>query len=88
MAHTINVTQDDIDHGVRGSSEFCPIARAIKREFPVWTYCSVGNSYLSIARSDDERGWRLPAEAQRFILDFDTNFHKVHPFSFELGEEL
>ena len=84
MKVQIDVTQEDLDEGVRCSFRKCPIARAIRRVFGgSW---SVG-SYTAVYR-DDSRSFiysvDLPREATVFMRAFDTG-DMLAPFSFEVG---
>ncbi len=81
---TIEVTQDDIDHGTRGSCNTCPVARAIKRATGFHNLVSARNVLAyNRERSTRPTAVNLPIEALRFINDFDCH-HPVQPFSFEL----
>lgn len=78
----IEVTQEDIDHGVRGSCKECPIARAMQRagfKFPrvnrysAWWFFPYGQC-------------DLPDIAQRAVRRFDLG-HGMSPFAFDLDVE-
>jgi hypothetical protein len=73
----IEVTQDDIDRGVIGDGDCCPIALAMRRR---WPNVSVGTRavYLSGMRMTE-----LPREARHFIVDYDLG-EPVYPFSFDV----
>ena len=83
----VNVTQKDIDEGVRRSSCECPIALALKRVTQA-PYITVGHSYArwGAAMRDPgvKYGW-FPSTASQFVADFD-NDGVGKPFSFELEE--
>ena len=77
----VEVTQDDIDRGVRHEPSECAIARAVGRAAMSdgrinvgvsWVYC---DAYLSWAN--------LPKTARTFVERFDSG-DDVKPFSFEL----
>ncbi len=71
---TIQVTQDDINHGVRNSCTDCPINRAAARElgistsfiatFPNWLKITIPEIPLS-------EWYRLPDPARTFLKRFD-----------------
>lgn len=78
----IHVTQEDIDKGVRGSSNSCPIARAIKREtdmvnFKVLTWALYNYQHEIICSFSDK--------TSSFILEYDLG-RRVKPFNFYLKE--
>ena len=78
----IHVTQNDIENGIKGNCEFCPVAIAMTRAFGrlvrVWNdHCLIG--YSPVIRID------TPAEVADFISDFDAFGEKgLKPFSFEI----
>jgi hypothetical protein len=75
---TIQVTQDDIDNGVRLSGKLCPIALACLR--------TIGMNYAEVF---DLWGWcnDIPTEVQDFVLAFDRDL-PVQPFSFTLPDSI
>lgn len=75
----IQVTQEDIDNGVRASCKFCPVASAIRRAFNNKAVVRTYNLDVSI----NDKLILLPLEAVDFILLFDAEV-KVKPFEFEL----
>lgn len=82
MKITVNVTQEDIDKGKRGSCADCPIAlaaiRALGTDEVRVTSDAIYWMGLSVLRHAPipEAGWM-------FIGGFDGG-EKVHPFSFEI----
>lgn len=85
----IEITQEDIDNGVRLHECRCPIALAVKR-----AYRDQGQSILPsvitryVFRMDGELrlpALKLPPEAQEFMHRFDGH-ELVHPFTFEAEE--
>ena len=74
---TINVTQECIDKGIKGSPSSCPIAIASNRVLaePV----SIGIYHMWI----DNSSTRLPSSAFKFRKDFDAS-KDVSPFSFDI----
>jgi hypothetical protein len=95
----VNVTQEDIDKGVRARCNECPLARATLRSVsrgmdPTGriTGVVVGVGYAGFDVYDGEwyHGWvclqdrnDFPPDANRFINDFD-NQRPVEPTSFQL----
>lgn len=78
---TINVTQDDIDAGIRRSHICCPIALACKREFK--DNFEEVNTFQIIFKSGSSIN--LPQLAFNFVHSFDTGLDVV-PFSFEIDD--
>ncbi len=77
----INVTQRDIERGIRFTSYTCPIARAARRH-PELKGCAVSPDSLAF----DNSGWvwtPLPEKACEFVDSFDGG-RPVKPFSFTL----
>ena len=80
MLVTVDVTQADIDAGVKRKCDQCPIARAVRRVVGADKEVTVNPVSIYI----DGGYWRTPLEASNFISDFD-NGHPVVPFSFEVN---
>jgi len=84
MKQLINVTQNDINLGKRGSGDSCPIARACKR---VKAFKSAPDLHVFTTRIALDRtnfyndGIRLPGIASAFITTFDEG-KAVKPFNF------
>lgn len=79
----IDVTADDILHGVRKSCSQCPLAYAFSRELG---YCvNVHGGRATNYKLGDGRIFMcyLPIDAQIFMLDFDSGY-PVEPFSFNV----
>lgn len=79
--YIINVTQQDIDKGIKRTCLTCPVAIAMAR--------ATGKS-ITVSRESFWYGMRrirLPKEAIDFIWAFDDD-RKVEPFSFEVTIEL
>lgn len=68
----INVTQRDIDNGMRGDGNFCPIAWATKRTTGART-TSIGREWARWNGSG--KSFRMPDYASRFVQKFDTRKH-------------
>lgn len=81
----IEVTQEDIDGGIKCSGLDCPVARAIRRVHPI--HGAVVSCGLYWVPGTGGKRIRLPDSALRFYRDFDTD-QKVEPFSFDLPIEL
>lgn len=71
----VKVTTKDIMEGKPGYSSFCPIALALKRQFPKQRICVAARINIGNYRRD------LPPKADDFILDFDHG-NRVYPFQF------
>lgn len=76
----IDVTQEDIDSGVQGSSYNCAIARALMRLGIGTAICVGGDSAFRV----DKDKYMLPKKGQMFVKKFDRNKKSVKPFSFAL----
>lgn len=79
----IEITQHDIDYGVQGECQLCPIARAVKRK--INGEVRVFGDDISIFTTDIIRRYRyykLPQKAKDFMQRFDDG-KKVRPFTFE-----
>ena len=74
----INVTQQDIDNGLRCNQTHCPIAIAVYR------CAALSFAVYSINMRYKEFNIQLPASVQEFIESFDNN-KEVQPFSFEVN---
>lgn len=82
---TVEVTQADIDAGIKESCVDCPIARAISRAVRVdarvgtyWVSWRIGNFLTELT---------LPVAAVGWIMAFDRGY-PVEPFTFELEAEV
>lgn len=82
MNLTVDVTQEDINHGERGNCNSCPVARAIQRASG--HECRAGGSQITIKPENGRNLYLVtPEAAWRFMYDFDMG-RKVEPFSFTL----
>jgi hypothetical protein len=81
----LNVTQDLIDHAVRGSSASCAVADAIKYQIPDVSHVQV--DIQTIRFSFPSRHERLvfltPRRVQEYIVDFDAG-DAIAPFTVQL----
>lgn len=76
----VTVEQKHIDNGVRKDCRCCPIALAIKKDFP--------NSVVDVHHDKvyvwaNNEMYKLPPEARHFIARYDHHV-KVEPFTFEM----
>ena len=80
----IQVTQKDIDKGLRSSCYECPIAHAFKRKVKnrVRYGFAVNSESIEHLTKDMWYSYALPKEAKRFIQRFDRD-QPVKPFTFE-----
>lgn len=94
MVITINVTQEDIDHGVQKDCKKCPVARAIKRTFQYLSQNLVvsvdyGCCYLDYPSFSGKFriNFGLPVAVDIFISAFDMGnpYKSVEPFSFQVN---
>lgn len=77
----IEVTENDIRHGIRGSVNHCPVALAVRRE---GYDASVGVSLVSIYQGSRVVAHaELPPEVRRWVRDYDWK-QPVGPISFDL----
>lgn len=81
MIVRIDVTAEDIAHGVRGECDSCPIALAIERTLGVVPL--VNRFDVALDGCDDDNAIDLPSEATFFIEDFDMGL-TPEPFAFDL----
>ena len=73
----IQVTQEDIDKGLRRRIDFCPVALAIRRQSEAKVVHVGGNSIMI-----DKREYYMPILVQKFITQFDL-YSIGLPFQFE-----
>ena len=75
----IEVTQEDIDKGVKENCVKCPVALSLRRLFPGEWEVDVGDDAIYAGGN-----WYTPPdEAQEFIAKFDAG-EPVAPFSFDV----
>ncbi len=87
MKKRVYVTKSDIRDGWTGGECHCPVARAIKRAFPM-TYVRVGGKTSTVGK---KRGIKLPPQVTEWIRHFDAQAFEardsntsVKPFRFTL----
>jgi hypothetical protein len=81
---TINVTQEHINRGIRGSADRCPIALATKEAIP----CPLVTVALRIALRDSPMHapyaeFKLPPWALSWVDYFDDDPQSVGPITLE-----
>ncbi len=76
----VDVTEEDITRGVRGSCTACPVALALRRATGT-NWASVDDSVMESAHSFNRA--ETPPEVVKFIYLFDAQ-GRVEPFSFEV----
>lgn len=80
----IDVTQEDINRGKKGSILSCPIALAVKRQtglHVVHAYCGAVEYSLAPREGKWMRG-DYPKEVQDWVMAYDS-FRHVLPISFD-----
>lgn len=81
---TIQVTQEDIDNGLRHSCGSCPVALAVNRA--AGTIDSRVGVTIATVRGVD---YSLPLSARGFIISFDcAGPYMANPFTFEMEPEM
>ena len=83
----VHVTQKHINQGLPGCTCCCPVALAIRDNFPATIDIAVGNPTVEIDAQGDVTYKFLTPRAFNFIIDFDAN-RPVLPFSFILADRL
>lgn len=85
----IKVTAEDIEQGMPGVAESCPIALAAERGYPG---CNpdVRETSIELEVDGTRRIFRLPQSAERFVNAIDGNLFQKHidPITFELTEDM
>jgi hypothetical protein len=91
----VKVTKEDIENGTPWMSMQCPIALAVKREYPKakvliapGTIIFDNRWYIPnfIRKRLPEQLYKTPAVAREFIHNFDNNLGEVYPIEFEAQE--
>ncbi len=81
----VEVTQDDIDNGMRCSSVACPVSIAFLRRG-----CSMAHvtyEYINTSNDDFSVVYNVPTIVKEFIYRYDRNL-PVQPFSFTIPDNL
>jgi hypothetical protein len=90
---TVDVTQEDIDTGLRGCTWGCPIAKAVNRAIGGADVVHAQLASLVVGEGNDRFVASMPEEGTRFIRQFDAPDVSALPvvspvpFSFELQFE-
>ena|SRR5277367_4403740 len=72
----IEITQADIDAGVPGSNEYCPLAIVVGRSIKQATKVHVGCFTVEVYFSDDVfETYAVDAAGNQFIRDFDRGIN-------------
>lgn len=79
----VDVTQEDIDKGVPGSPERCPIALALKKQNICATVNVNNKGIVDGGRGEWMKHWKLSTRARLFTKRFDKDM-KVKPSRFKL----
>ena len=84
MKVKFEVTKEDIDIGIPGKGEACPIYRALKRRVPALSYVDNYHLWMLNKRSMTEgNASSLSQDMVRFVLRFDKGLNVV-PQEFEV----
>lgn len=85
----VEVLDIDIQQGIPAVPNHCPIALAVKREYPYLEDVAVDSlditAYDKVANLEYE--WTLPAMAETFVENFDLGL-AVEPFGFSAERTL
>lgn len=83
----ICVTKEDINRGIKGNVDLCPIALAVGRAFHASAWCGINMAGVR-DQGTGERRFRLPAIARDFVHMFDCGPRGLEwqPFDFELDD--
>jgi hypothetical protein len=96
MKITVNVTQEDINRGVRQNGERCPVALALIRalalasgELIIRPTIALSSGFVcaNVLGFDRHHDYPIPGAARDFIQKFDRGLH-VEPFTFEFEFDL
>lgn len=83
MTCPISIEPADIEHGVRGRRDRCPIALAILHDVPGVTGVDVDGEEATCTIEGGRYAASMPEEGDRFILDFDRGL-AVRPLTLTL----
>lgn len=78
---TVNVTQQDINRGIKMACLHCPVSLALTRSYNSKESIFVGGADYFVKN----RVYRLPQELKDFIHKFDNGF-EVKPFTLTFQE--
>lgn len=82
MIKKIEVTQEDIDSGVRCNTCYCPVARALNRAFPGYEAC-VFPTKLAVQDSNG-RGFKMKLPTLAEVLNSCASDEKTMPLNIRL----
>lgn len=87
--YTINVTQEDINNGVKGSPRKCPVALAVQRQIPsARVFVQTGYYVKRKLFSSRQIDFKIPYQVGNRIVSFDFGHdfagEKMEPFTFQL----
>lgn len=88
MGVKVQVTQEDIDHGVAGDECDCPVSLAVRRAFPqskkVHVLAGMRDDYVvEVYVESGPTEFELPLEVNEWITTFDWG-NIVEPVEFEM----
>jgi hypothetical protein len=78
----VNVATSHIEDGMRGHSNQCAIALAVKDQWEI-EYVEVEGEYIFVHEDSYLVSYSLPEEARRFVQSFDEGVG-VSPIGFEV----
>jgi hypothetical protein len=82
---TIQITQECIDRGEQGYTEYCPIALALTNKG--YKCVNVGQVTVKFADNKEFFTFNLPCDAREFIAKFDEG-EEVAPFELVLTNRI
>ena len=85
MIVTVQVTSEDIAHGLSGNCDRCPVALAIRRLLLPGIFVRAGTWFFALHRGSDVSQYNqmLPGQAVDFITAFDSG-KTPEPFEFQI----
>jgi hypothetical protein len=84
---TVEVTDADIQHGVRDDSFHCVVAVAIARTIPEAAYFNVNDKTIRFSLVNQRKRLRYvtPDKVSQYVTAFDAG-DVLHPFTFQLRD--
>src|SRR5215475_5876738 len=79
----VDVTQRDIDWGIRGDSGRCVVARALARSIPDAARIEVDTQTVRFTSGGKRWAFLTPLVVQQYVADFDGG-KPIGPFAFTL----
>ena len=79
----VEVTQEDIDAGIRDMCSGCPVARAVRRAANTRT-ARVDYERIGILSGDKILVYFVPPDVSKIIRDYDEQVRPMQPFSFNV----